>query len=125
MARPGLEPRACPCEHSTTELPSHPVISPTILHLKSTPVTITFLLLRNRGTPENAYITYFQSGNRETPEKRTSHIFNREIGKHQKTRTSHISNREIGKHQKTRTLHWTCVPKSGPTKNVTLVVVLI
>ena len=28
------------CEHSTTELPSHLVISPTILHLKPTPVTL-------------------------------------------------------------------------------------
>ena len=38
VARPGLEHRAfCwPCEHSTTELPSHPVISPTTVHLKPT-----------------------------------------------------------------------------------------
>ena len=45
VARPGLEPRAfCwPCEHSTTELPSHPVISTTILHLKPTPVTLIYL----------------------------------------------------------------------------------
>ena len=42
VARPGLEPRAFrwQCEHSTTELRSHPVISPTILHLKPTPVTL-------------------------------------------------------------------------------------
>ena len=41
MARPGLEPRAFrwPCEHSTTELPSHPAISPTTFHLNPTPVT--------------------------------------------------------------------------------------
>ena len=41
VARPGLEPSAFrwPCEHSTTELPSHPAISPTTFHLKPTPVT--------------------------------------------------------------------------------------
>ena len=35
VARPGLEPRAFrwPCEYTTTELPSHPVISPTSFHL--------------------------------------------------------------------------------------------
>ena len=45
VARPGLEPRVFhwPCEHSTTELPSQTVISPTILHLTATPVTY-FLL---------------------------------------------------------------------------------
>ena len=37
-----LEPRAfCwPCKHSTTELPSHPVISPTTFHLNPTLVTV-------------------------------------------------------------------------------------
>ena len=41
VAWPGLEPRVfCwPCEHSTFELPSHPVISPTTVHLQPTPVT--------------------------------------------------------------------------------------
>ena len=49
VARPWLEPRAFrwPCEHSTTELPSYPVISPTILHLKPTPVTYIQNLLNN------------------------------------------------------------------------------
>ena len=33
----GLKPRVCwPCEHSTIELPSHPVISPTTFHLNPT-----------------------------------------------------------------------------------------
>ena len=44
-ARPGLEPRGFRwrCKRSTTELPNHPVISPTILHLKPTPVTYVWL----------------------------------------------------------------------------------
>ena len=38
VARPGLEPRVFrwPCEHSTTELLSRPVISPTTFHLNPT-----------------------------------------------------------------------------------------
>ena len=45
VTRPGLETRAFrwPCEHSTTELPSHPVISPTTFHIKPTPVTCVIL----------------------------------------------------------------------------------
>ena len=41
VARPGLETRVFhwPCEHSSTELPSQPVISPIPFHLKPTPVT--------------------------------------------------------------------------------------
>lgn len=44
VARPGLEPRASHilCEHSTTELPSQPVTSPTTLHHKPNPVTHYF-----------------------------------------------------------------------------------
>ena len=34
------------CEHSTTELPSHPVISQTSFHLKSTPVTVISSFVR-------------------------------------------------------------------------------
>ena len=38
MAQQGLEPRVFrwPCKHSTTELPSHPVISPTTFRLNPT-----------------------------------------------------------------------------------------
>ena len=38
VARPGLEPRAFrrPCEHATTELPSHPMISSTTFYLNPT-----------------------------------------------------------------------------------------
>ena len=42
VARPGLKSRTFrwPCEHSTTELPSHPAISPTNFPLNRTPISL-------------------------------------------------------------------------------------
>ena len=46
LARPLLKPRAFrwPWEHSTTELPRHPVIWPTTFHLNPTPTLVTYAI---------------------------------------------------------------------------------